>query len=77
MNFSLDSVIEVLLCSDNQRRMAAEQFINELPNKQFSEGIDAFLMSMNHQNEQVAAMGALLLKKKYLDDKANRNMISS
>ena len=41
----------------------------------FEPGIDAFLASMTHENSNVAAMGALLLKKKYLDPKENISRI--
>jgi hypothetical protein len=53
MSFQLDSVIEVLLSSDNQRRIEAEAYINEIPNTCFEQGIDAFLLSMNHENPNV------------------------
>jgi hypothetical protein len=33
----------------------------------FDQGIEAFLMTMNHENTQIATLAALLLKKKYLD----------
>lgn len=67
MDFKLDNVIEVLFSPDNQRRMQAEQFVDQIPLNNFDQGIDAFLMTMNHENIQVASMAALLLKKKYLE----------
>jgi hypothetical protein len=35
MNFQLDSIIEVLLSNDNQRRIEAERFIDEIPTNSF------------------------------------------
>lgn len=67
MDFKLDTVIEVLFSPDNQRRAQAEQFVDQIPHSNFDQGIDAFLMTMNHENMQVASMAALLLKKKYLE----------
>lgn len=54
MNFQLDSIIEVLLCNDNQRRIEAERFIDEVPTNAFDAGIDAFLLSMSHENSNVS-----------------------
>ena len=68
MDLQLDNVIEVLLSPDNQRRAEAEKFIETIPVNHFEQGIDAFLMSMNHENPQVSTMAALLLKKKYLEN---------
>lgn len=70
MDFKLDNVIEVLFCTDNQRRTEAEKFVDQIPVSNFDQGIDAFLMTMNHENTQVATMAALLLKKKYLEPEA-------
>ena len=78
MDYQMDSVVEILLSPDNQRRTEAEQFIQEITNSNFVEAVDGFLHVMNHSNPnvpniaiQVASMGALLLKKKYLDIKDN------
>ena len=65
MDFQLDTVIEVLFSTDNQRRAEAERFVDQIPVNSFDQGIDAFLITMNHQNSQVATMAAVLLKKKY------------
>ena len=54
MNFQLDSIIEVLLSTDNQRRIEAERFIDEVPVNAFEAGIDAFLLSMSHENSNVS-----------------------
>lgn len=67
MDFKLDNVIEVLFNPDNQRRAEAEKFVDMIPVNSFDQGIEAFLMTMNHENTQVASMAALLLKKKYLE----------
>lgn len=69
MDFKLDTVIEVLFSADNQRRAEAERFVDQIPVNNFDQGIDAFLMTMNHQNSQVATMAAVLLKKKYFEPK--------
>ena len=69
MDFKLDNVIEVLFCTDNQRRAEAERYVDMIPVNNFDQGIDAFLMTMNHENTQVSTMAALLLKKKYLESK--------
>ena len=53
MDMQLNSVIEVLLGSDNERRIQAEQFIEQIPVTSFDQGIDAFVVSMAHQNPQV------------------------
>ncbi len=53
MNFQLDSVIEILLSPDNQRRTEAEQFIQDITAASPNEAIDSFLMTMNHENIQV------------------------
>lgn len=53
MEVQLDTVIEVLFCPDNQRRSEAERFIEKIPITHFEQGIDAFLMSMHHENPQV------------------------
>ena len=47
--------------------MEAEKFVENIPLTHFDQGIDAFLLTMNHENIQVASMAALLLKKKYLE----------
>ena len=69
MDFKLDNVIEVLFSSDNLRRTEAEKFVDQIPINNFQQGIDAFLITMNHENNQVATMAAVLLKKKYLEPK--------
>lgn len=48
MNYQLNTVIEVLLSSDNQRRAEAENYIQELTTNSFTDGVDAFLQSMSH-----------------------------
>lgn len=54
MNFQLDSVIETLFSSDNQRRSEAEKFVNSLPETNFDEGIDALINVMNNPNNDVS-----------------------
>lgn len=66
MDFKLDNVIEVLFSTDNKRRTEAEKYVDQIPINSFDQGIEAFLITMNHENTQVATMAALLLKKKYL-----------
>ena len=66
MDFKLDNVIQVLFSPDNKRRAEAENFVDQIPLQSFDQGIEAFLITMNHENVQVATMAALLLKKKYL-----------
>lgn len=53
MNLQLDSLIETLLSSDNQRRSEAEKLINSLPETNFEEGIDALIAAMNNSNNDV------------------------
>lgn len=53
MNFQLDSVIETLFSSDNQRRSEAEKFVNSITETNFEEGIDAFISVMNNPNNDV------------------------
>ncbi len=48
MNYQLNTVIEVLLSADNQRRTEAENYIQELTTTSFNEGVDAFLQTMGH-----------------------------
>lgn len=67
--FELASVIEVLLSSDNNRRLEAERYVNEIPLTNFDQGIDGFLSCMHNENPHISSMSALLLKKKYLDSK--------
>jgi hypothetical protein len=43
----------------------------------FNEGIDALLSTLANPNTNVASMGALLLKKKYIDDKNVFSQISA
>jgi hypothetical protein len=69
MNYQLDSVIEILLSADNQRRTEAEQFLQDITTSNFNEAVDGFLHVMGNANPNMASMGALLLKKKYLDVK--------
>ena len=71
MNFQIESVIGALLGADNQRRVEAENIINQLPLTNFEQGIDTLLMGMNNQTPQISEMAAFLLKKKYLDIKEN------
>lgn len=78
MDFQLDNVIEVLLsCTDNQRRMEAEKYVADIPMTNFDQGIDAFLLSMNHENAQVSAMAVLLLKKMYLEKEETAKQLSN
>jgi len=42
-----------LLGSDNERRIQAEKFIEQIPLTTFDQGIDAFVLSMSHENAQV------------------------
>lgn len=77
MDFQLDNVIEVLLSPDNQRRIEAEKFVDNIPLTHFDQGIEAFLLTMNHQNPQVASMAALLLKKKYLENEESVQKLST
>lgn len=53
MNYQLNTVIEVLLSSDNQRRTEAENYIQDLTNNSFNEGVDAFLQCMSNENANV------------------------
>lgn len=53
MNHQLDSVIEILLSADNQRRSEAEQFLTEITNSNFNETVDGFLHVMNNSNPNV------------------------
>lgn len=53
MDLQINSVIEVLLGSDNERRIQAEKFIDQIPLTSFDQGIDAFVLSMTHENPQV------------------------
>lgn len=48
MNFQLDSVIEILLSADNQRRTEAEKYLQEITTNSFEEAVDSFLGVMNH-----------------------------
>lgn len=48
MDLQINSVIEVLLGSDNERRIQAEKFIEQIPITSFDQGIDAFVLSMTH-----------------------------
>lgn len=77
MDFKLDNVIQVLLSNDNQRRLEAERYVDQIPTNSFEQGIDAFLISMNHENPHVATMAALLLKKKYLEPKETSERLSN
>lgn len=77
MDFKLDNVIEVLFSSDNKRRAEAEQYVDQIPLSHFDQGIEAFLMTMSHENTQVAAMAALLLKKKYLEPEEMSSKLSN
>ena len=63
--------MQALLGSDNERRAQAEAFVNELPQTNFNGGIDMMLGAMGSNNYQIAAMGAVLLKKKYCDVEEN------
>ena len=49
----INNVIEVLLGSDNERRAKAEKFIDQITETTFDQGIDAFILSMSHENPQV------------------------
>jgi hypothetical protein len=53
MDLQINSVIEVLLSSDNERRIQAEKFIEQIPLTTFDQGIDAFVFSMTNENPQV------------------------
>ena len=53
MNYQLDSVIELLLSEDNARRIEAEKMVEDIPKSHFEECLDAFLMSMSHENNMV------------------------
>lgn len=53
MELQIISVIEVLLGADNERRIQAEKFIDQIPLTSFDQGIDAFVLSMNNENAQV------------------------
>ena len=53
MNFQLDSVIEILLSADNQRRSEAEKYLQEMTANSFEEAVESFLAVMNHENANV------------------------
>lgn len=53
MNNELETIIQVLLSSDNKRRQEAESLVNTLPQTNYEQFIDALLMSMDSQNEEV------------------------
>lgn len=53
MDMQINSVIEVLLSTDNERRIQAEKFIEQITVTSFDQGIDAFVLSMSHENQQV------------------------
>jgi hypothetical protein len=53
MNFQLDSMIEILLSADNQRRTEAEKYLQDIITTSFEEAVDSFLAVMSHQNPNV------------------------
>jgi hypothetical protein len=56
MNLEINSALELLLSSDNQRRQEAENYISSIPTTHFFDGLEALLEGMNHENAQVWRM---------------------
>lgn len=67
---NIEQALQAFLTADNNLRKGAEEFLNNIPKSNFDEGIDQFLSGMDIQNESIAQLAALYLKKKYLDDEA-------
>lgn len=53
MDLQIISVIQALLGADNETRIQAEKFIDQIPLTHFDQGIDAFVISMSNENAQV------------------------
>ncbi|KAL4480079.1 hypothetical protein ABPG74_020595 [Tetrahymena malaccensis] len=69
MSFSnISEALQTFLsASDLNARSQAEQFLNSIPEKDFQGGIYQYLSALDLQDEKLCELGALLLKKQYID----------